>query len=465
MTEPNTIGRVPPQNLDAEASVLGAILVENETISRALEVLKPEDFYRQSHAKIFRAMMELSERTEPIDLITLTERLTGSGDLASIGGASYIASLAESTPTAANIKYYCRIVKEAADKRNLLLALRETADAIYSSADDLMTIVGRLSSYLSHLSDGTSKNFRSIDDFVIETLQRIKQAHERGSLVTGIPTGFRLYDQGLGGIHPGELVIIAGRPSMGKTAFAGDVAKGAAERGYGVAFVTAESPAREIIQRLIARATGIENRDLRRGKLEDRDFPMLVARSGILGKLPIWFLQGEQAWDRIKAKIRSLKLKQPNISLIIVDYVGLLSASLAKGGERYLEIGRISAEAKNLATELEAGFVLLSQLNRVVELRGDGRPKMSDLRESGNLEQDADVVGLLYREYKYNENADNNRAELMIAKARNDDIGKIPLRFDDRTVSFSDWIDRDIITAQMTRMMMAGNSYGENRRH
>jgi replicative DNA helicase len=442
MTEPNNIGRVPPQNLDAEASVLGAILVENEAISRALEILKPEDFYRQAHEKISRAMIELSERREPIDLITLTDSLTTRGDLATIGGASYIASLVDSTPTAANIAHYCRIVKEAADKRNLLVALRETEEAIHSSTDDLLTIAGRLSSYLSRLSDGTGKNFRSIRDVVIETLKRIEQAHELGSLVTGIPTGFRLYDQGLGGIHPGELVIIAGRPSMGKTAFAGDVARGAAERGYGVAFVTAESPAREIIQRLMARATGIENRDLRRGKLEDRDFPMLTARAGSLGKLPIWLLHSERAWDRIKAKIRSLKLKEPKISLLIVDYVGLLSAPVGRGGERYLEIGRISSEAKSLAVELEVGFVLLSQLNREVESRGDGRPKISDLRESGNLEQDADVVGLLYREYKYNENADRKKAELIIAKARNDDIGTIPLRFDDRTVSFSDWTER-----------------------
>jgi replicative DNA helicase len=430
---------IPPQNLEAEASVLGAILIENEAISSVLEILKPEDFYRQAHEKICRAMIELSDRREPIDLITLSDCLTARGDLASIGGSAYIASLHESTPTAANIVYYSRIVKEAADKRNLLVALLETEQAIHSSGDDLLTIAGRLSSYLSRLNDGTARHFRPITEIVIETLKRIEQAHELGSLVTGIPTGFRLYDQGLGGIHPGELVIIAGRPSMGKTAFAGDVAKGAAERGYGVAFITAESPAHEIIQRLMARATGIENRDLRRGKLEDRDFPMLVARSGTLGKLPIWLLHSERSWDRIKAKMRSLKLKEPKISLVIVDYVGLLSAPVSKGGERYLEIGRISSEAKSVAIELEVGFVLLSQLNREVESRGDGRPKISDLRESGNLEQDADVVGLLYRESKYNEAAARDKAELIIAKARNGDIGKIPLRFDDRTVSFSDW--------------------------
>jgi replicative DNA helicase len=433
--------RIPPQNLEAEASTLGAILRDNEAISQVVEIVRADDFYRHSHGKMLRAMIELSDRSEPVDLITLSDHLKARGELESVGGTAYIAALNENTPTAANVAHYCRIVKEAADKRNLLVALREAEEAIYSPTDDLLTIAGRLSSHLSRLQDGTKKLFMPIADVVVETLKRIEQAHARGSLVTGIPTGLRLYDQGLGGVHPGELVIIAGRPSMGKTAFAAGVAQSSSERGYGVAFVTAESPAHEIIQRLMARATGIENRNLRRGKLDDRDFPMLAARSGRLSKLPIWLLHSERAWDRIKAKIRSLKLREPTVSLVIVDYVGLLSAPVSKGGERYLEIGRISSEAKNLAVELNIGFILLSQLNREVESRADGRPKLSDLRESGNLEQDADVVGLLYRECKYNDKAPRDKAELIIAKARNGDTGVIPLRFDDRTVSFCDWIE------------------------
>jgi replicative DNA helicase len=192
---------------------------------------------------------------------------------------------------------------------------------------------------------------------------------------------------------------------------------------------------------MLSGATGIENRDLRRGKLSDRDFPILTAHSGRLGKLPIWLLQLERSWDRIKAKIRSEKLKEPKIALVILDYVGLISAPVAKGSERYLEVGRISSEAKSLALELDVGFVLLSQLNREVEARNNGRPKLSDLRESGNLEQDADVVGLLYRECKYNDKAPRDKAELIIAKARNSDTGTIPLRFDEKTVSFTDWIE------------------------
>jgi replicative DNA helicase len=434
------ITRLPPQNLEAKSSVLGAILLEDEAIHRVMEVVCADDFYRDSHRKIFRAMVELSGRGEPIDLLTVGDQLKESGDLESIGGIAHIASLNDVAFTTVNVAHHASMVRDAAAKRTLLSVLQEAEETIYSSGDDLLTIAGRLSSHLAKIQNGGGKGFVGISDVVVETLKRIEQAHDRGSLVTGIPTGFTRLDQGLGGIHPGELFIIAGRPSMGKTAFAGGIAEGATQHGHGVAFVTAESPSHEIVQRLMTKATGIENRNLRRGKLEDREYPVLVARSGDLGKLPIWLLHADRSWDRIQAKIRALKLREPKICLVIVDYVQLLSAPVLKG-ERYLEIGRISSEAKGLAIDLGIGFALLSQLNRDVENRSDNRPKLSDLRESGNLEQDADVVAVLYRESKYNDKASRDRAELIIEKNRNGDIGSIPLRFDAPTVSFHDWID------------------------
>jgi replicative DNA helicase len=433
--------RVPPQNLEAESSVLGAILLENEAISRALEIVKPDDFYRQSHQKIFRAMIKLADSREPIDLITLSEFLNGRGDLEPVGGSAYLAALNDFTPTAVNIAYYARIVKDKADARRLINTLREATNDLFSGDGDIFTIAGKIGSHLSHLSDGKGNNFVPIGSAVTETLKQIEQAYERGSLVTGIPTGLKLLDESTGGIQPGELFIVAGRPGMGKTGFAGGIATAAAAKGYGVLFVTAESRNTEIVTRMIAAATRIENRNLRRGKLNDRDFPIITAEAAWLEKLPIDLLHGEKSWDRIKAKIRTAKLKNPNTSLVIVDYVGLLSAPSGNRSERYLEIGRISSEAKTLAIELNIGFVLLSQLNREVESRPGCRPKISDLRESGNLEQDADVIGLFYRESYYNDKAPKDYAELDVAKVRNGKTGIIPLKFDECTTSFTDWIE------------------------
>jgi len=430
--------RVPPQNLEAESSVLGAILLENGAISRALEIINPDDFYRAGHQKIFRAMIDLADRREPIDLITLAECLKS--DLDEIGGSAYLASLNDFTPTAVNIASYAHIVKEKAQSRRLIELLRNATDDIYTQDADIFTIASKISSELSHLGDGKGNNFVPIGDAIIDTVKQIEQAYERGSLVTGIPTGIKLLDESTGGVQPGDEVIIAGRPGMGKTGFAGNMATKAAAKGHGVLFVTAESRNAEIVTRMIAAATGIENRNLRRGKLTDRDFPRITAETGRLGKLPIKLLQAEKSWDKIKAKIQSEKLKNPTVSLVIVDYVGLLSAPIGKG-ERYLEIGRISSEAKSLAIELNIGFVLLSQLNREVESRTGCRPKLSDLRESGNLEQDADVVGLLYRESYYNDKARKDYAELDVAKVRNGKTGIIPLKFNECTTSFSDWID------------------------
>ena len=227
----DNLRKVPPQNLEAESSILGAILLENESISRAVEIVKPDDFYREFHQKILRAMIELADRREPIDLITLSECLKNHGHLDSVGGSAYLASLNDVTPTAANIAYYARIVKEKAESRRLIETLREATDDLYCGTSDVFTIASTISSHLSHLNDGTGNNFIPIGDAVIETLKQIEQAYERGSLVTGIPTGLKLLDESTGGIQPGELFIIAGRPSMGKTAFAGGVATVAAGRG------------------------------------------------------------------------------------------------------------------------------------------------------------------------------------------------------------------------------------------
>jgi len=441
----DNLRRVPPQNLEAESSVLGGILLENEAINRVLEVLTPDDFYRESHRRIFLAMIDLYNRKEPIDLITLSDFLKVKGDLEVVGGSNYLASLASTIPTSANIQYHASIVREKAQRRWLISVLTQACGDLYEdTCEDSLAITARLCTTLSSLQNGVPKGFVHVGDVVDKTVKQIEQAYERQDPVTGIPTGLADFDNRVGGIHRGTLTVIAGRPSMGKTAIGVTIAKNAAEKGYGVAFVSAESPAPRIVQRILAGASGIENRDLMRGKLTDEEFIELTRQATRVTNLPLWLLDSDRSWDRIKAKVRALKLKEPNLALVILDYVGLLSAQLhgERRLERYLEIGRISSEAKGLAIDLDLGILLLSQLNREVEGRTDKKPKLSDLRESGNLEQDGDLIGLLYREIYYNENARyKDLAELEIAKNRDGCTGIIKLRFQEETVSFSDWLE------------------------
>lgn len=424
--------RIPPQNLEAERAVLGAMLIEASVIPSVASELGPADFYRHSHRKIFEAILALWNRQEPVDLITVTTSLG-----AEVSAAD-VAAMAESA-LPFHVEAHARAVKEAAQKRRLLESIRDAGEWISTPGEDSLTIAARLISALSHLQNGGPEGFVHVGQVMTATLKQIERAQELKDPVTGIPTGLRDVDLGLGGIQPGELVVIAGRPSMGKTALAATIARGAPERGYGVAFVTAETLASKITQRLLAEATGIENRNLRRGQVVEAELPRIVEKAGAIGNLPLWFLDSDRSWDRIKAKIRALKLREARLSLVVIDYVGLLSAPVP-GGERYLEIGRISSEAKGLAMELELALVLLSQLNREVENRLDKRPKLSDLRESGCLEQDADIVGILYREAYYNKEArPKELTELNIAKNRDGPTGEFKLRFREETVSFSDW--------------------------
>ena len=429
--------RIPPQNLEAERAVLGAMLTDAAVIPEIASILHPADFYLPSHQIICAAILSLWNRREPVDLITVTDALKKTEQDISTADMAAMADLA----LPSHAKAHARAVKEAAQKRKLLEVIREVEEDLYSPSHDALSVAGCLSSALSSLQNGGPKSFAHIGDVLVKTVKQIEESHSKGDLVTGIPTGLKDLDERIGGIHPGELVVIAGRPGMGKTALGGTIAEGAAQRGYPVAFVTAETPAPKITQRLLAKASGLENRDLRRGRISNEQLISLVAKAGVLGDLSLWFLDSDRSWDRIKAKIRALKLREARLSLVVLDYVGLFSAPVP-GGERYLEIGRISSEAKGLAIELELALVLLSQLNREVENRLDKRPKLSDLRESGCLEQDADIVGLLYRPVYYDENfRPAELGEFDVAKNRDGATGRIKLRFDERTVSFSDWTE------------------------
>jgi replicative DNA helicase len=442
MTELDHLKIVPPQNLEAESCVLGAVLLENDSILAIRHHIEAADFYRESNAKIFTAMTELLERHEPMDLITLSEFLKGKNELEAVGGSSYLAVLADYVPTTANVEFYARIIREKSFLRKLLAITRQMQESIYSEQEDPATIAAQAISAFTQLESSRPGGFVHVGAVMIETIKRIEAAHEKGSTISGIPTGFHDLDSRLGGIHPGELWVAAGRPGMGKTAFALDIAEGAAQRNFGVCFVSLAMENPRVGQRLLSSATNIENRNLRRGLLLDRDFPIITAESAKLSELPLWLLDSDRQWDRIKSKIRSLKLREPELSLVVIDYVGLISAPV-RNGERYLEVGRVSAEAKRLALDLQVGVVLLSQLNREVESRADKRPQLADLRESGSLEQDADVVCFLYRDVYYNRETNlRELAELNVAKNREGVTGMLKLRFDEQTVSFTDWTEQ-----------------------
>ncbi|HWO43343.1 MAG TPA: replicative DNA helicase [Candidatus Eisenbacteria bacterium] len=425
-----------PQNLEAEYSVLGGILLDNSAIVSVLEILRPEDFYLESHRRIFRAMGELLERRVPVDLITLSDLLKVRGELEAVGGSSTLASLADTVPTAANISYYARIVKQHSEQRKLIELLGEGIEQAYSGAEDGSTIVGNVMEKWLGLQTGRTRGDH-ISDLVPICLKEIEKAYESKGRLLGVPTGLSEFENSCGGIFRGDLVVIGGRTSMGKTSFATTIAKNAAERGYPVAFVSAESPPSKIVKRLLSQASGIENVRLQAGILRDQEFRKLMDGASRLAKLPIWFRGGVRSWSTIKAWLRAVKLKEPGLALIIIDYAQLLSAPVEEK-KRYLEVSKISSESKGLALELNAAVLLLSQLSREPEKEKGQRPRLSDLRESGSLEQDADIVFLLYRESYYDKTKPKHVAELDVAKNRDGRTARIPIRFHEETLTFSD---------------------------
>lgn len=439
--------RVPPQNLEAERAILGAMLTDPSVVGDVAAVIEPGDFYFDSHRRVFESILALFNWGEAVDVITVDAALrceTGQRLL-----AAELCQMAE-LALPSHAVHYARLVREAAHRRRLIEIFGQAQEDTYTPHEEPVALAGRVSAELSSLGIRTGGTFKHVSEVTTDVVKDIEKAATEKRQLVGIPTGFKDVDEKLGGFHRQDLIIIAGRPSMGKTALGATIAVGAAERGYPVAFVSAESPARKIGRRLLAAASGIENRDLLRGKIDGR-IGELVAAAGRVGALPLWLLEAERSWARIQAKLRAFKFREPRLALAIIDYIGLLSAPVPRG-ERYLELGKISSEAKALALELDLAVILLSQLNREVEARTDKRPRLSDLRESGCLEQDADVVGLLYRPSYYDPNfTPYDLAALDVAKNRDGATGVIRLRFDEQTVSFSDSIEaeaRDFRTAQ-----------------
>lgn len=434
--------KLPPQNIEAEQSVLGGILIENDAINKVMEILTPEDFYRDAHHKIYDALINLSVRDEPADLITLTNELRKIDQLDAAGGASYIASLIDSVPTAANIEYYAKIVKEKSILRQLIQTSTEIITESYQDRSDVETFLDEAERSIFQISENRVRpSFYPIRDIVKQSFKTLERLYEKKELVTGVPSGFKELDQMTAGFQPSDLIIVAGRPSMGKTAFCLNVAQYAAiEKRTPVAIFSLEMSKEQLVIRLLCSEAHVEGTRLRTGFLNEGDWPRLTIAAGNLSEAPI-FIDDTAALSvlELRAKARRLKADQ-GLGMVIIDYLQLMKGR-ARVESRQQEISEISRSLKAVAKELNIPVIAVSQLSRRTEERTGMRPQLSDLRESGAIEQDADLILFLYRDEVYNRSEDNpnrGKAEMIIGKQRNGPTGKIDLAFLSKFTTFKD---------------------------
>jgi replicative DNA helicase len=432
--------KVPPQNLEAEQSILGSILLENSAINSALEILKKNDFYSEAHRKIFSVIIELSEKNEPVDLITLSNALKGRNYLDSVGGTTYLASLVDNVPSAANIANYAKIVKEKAILRGLIGSATEIITNCYETGSDVDQILDKAEHSIFEISENKVRpSFYPIRDIVKESFRSIEDLYSRKELITGVSTGFEKIDDLTSGLQKSDLIIIAGRPSMGKTALALNIAQFAAlESQIPVAIFSLEMSKEQLAFRLLASEAKVDSQRLRKGFLGETDWPKLTTAAGRLSEAPL-FIDDTPAISVLEMKAKSRRLKaDAGLGLIVVDYIQLMRGGSYRDS-REQEISEISRSLKALAKELRVPVIALSQLNRKVEDRTNRRPQMADLRESGAIEQDADVIAFIYRDEAYNKSDDNPEkgiAEIIISKQRNGPTGIVKLAFLEKFTSF-----------------------------
>ena len=434
--------KLPPQHIEAEQSILGGILIENEAINRVTEILDGDDFYREAHRKIFNALINLSERDEPADLITLTNELRKIDQLDSIGGASYLASLIDSVPTAANIQYYAKIVKEKAILRKLIQTSTEIITQSYEDRGDVEVFLDEAERSIFEISEKRVRpSFYPIREIVKESFVTIEKLFKKKEAVTGVASGFKELDRMTAGFQPSDLIIIAGRPSMGKTAFCLDVAEYAAiDNKVPVAIFSLEMSKEQLVIRMLCSQANVEGTRLRTGYLNESDWPKLTIAAGSLSESPI-FIDDTAALSVLEMRAKARRLKADHgLGMVIVDYLQLMKGR-ARVESRQQEISEISRSLKALAKELAIPVIAVSQLSRKTEERTGNRPQLSDLRESGAIEQDADLILFIYRDEVYNRDPDNpnrGKAEVIIGKQRNGPIGKIDLAFLDKFTTIKD---------------------------
>jgi len=435
----DTLERLPPHNVEAEQSVLGSLLIDRDAIIKVAAFLKPEDYYHGSNGIVYRAILDLYNRREPTDFITLSDELGRREQLEQIGGIAYLSSLLNAVPTAVHVEYYGRIVERTATLRRLIDAGTEIVGIGYRDNADTEEALDAAERAIFAVSQKRqTKDFQSISEVLDKFFDQIDYMQQHRGDVVGVPTDFADLDQLTGGLQRSDLIILAARPSMGKTSLALGIAYGAAvKHAKTVGIFSLEMSAEQLVQRLLSMETGVDSHRLRLGQIDDGEWDRISRAFGRLAEANIYIDDGSASGVMdVRSKARRLQAEH-GLDLIIVDYLQLMSGRRTEN--RVQEISEISRGLKGLARELNIPVIALSQLSRAVETRADHRPMLSDLRESGSIEQDADIVMFIFREEKYEEDSEKKGiAEIIIAKHRNGPVGSVNLRFFDRTARFAD---------------------------
>ena len=424
------LGKIPPHDIEAEQAVLGSMLTDKEAVIAAVEVLKEEDFYREDNKTIYRAILNLYNIGEPIDIITLKSELTSMGKFETIGGLEYLADLPEKVPTTANVDRYIKIVEEKSILRNLIKTANDLITLGYDQTQEVEDLMDEAEKKIFNIMQKKNqKGYTPIKDVLVDTFSQLEKLYNQKQYITGVTTGFSDLDYKTAGLHESDLVLVAARPAMGKTAFALNIATNAALKGgTGVAIFSLEMSKEQLVNRILCSEAMVDSNKVRTGKIDEDDWIKLAGALGPLSEANIYIddTPGISVME-IRAKCRKLKLEK-NIGLVVIDYLQLVQASNNKRGSREQEISEISRSLKILAKEINVPVIALSQLSRAPEQRPDHRPMLSDLRESGAIEQDADIVMFLYRDDYYNENSEKkNIAEVIIAKHRGGSTGTVEL--------------------------------------
>ena len=446
--------RVPPQNIEAEQSVLGAMLIDKEAIAKATEILSAEDFYREAHRVIFSAMLEIYNKNEAVDMITVTDILRRDNKLEDVGGIAYITSLANVVLTAANVKYHAEIVAEKSVLRQLVKVSTEIAAMGYEANDEVGVLLDTAESRILEISNRKKRaDFTPISAVLMDSVQNIEKLLNNKGGLTGIPTGFNDLDKLTSGLHPSDFIILAARPSMGKTALALNIVQNVALRAHkrvggdprSVAFFSLEMSKEQLVNRMLCAEANIDSQRLRIGEMKEDDWTHLWDACDVMSKAKIYIddTAGITVMD-MRSRARRLKAEH-GLDLIVVDYLQLMQGSGKRNtsGDRQQEVSEISRSLKALARELDVPVLALSQRSRGVEARQVKRPMLSDLRESGSLEQDADIVAFLYREDYYNPETENKHTELIIAKHRNGPVDTVNLFFHKQFTKFVGFTKRE----------------------
>ena len=451
------LGKLPPQALDLEESVLGALMLEKEALTNIIDILKPENFYKDAHKEIYQAIIDLFNNSQPIDLLTVTNQLKKNGTLDIVGGSYYVTKLTTRVNSASNIEFHSRIILEQSIKRELINISSKVQKEAYEDTIDVFDLLDQTEQSLFDVSEShIRKNYKKVQNLMKEAIDELETKKEKKDGITGVPSGFIDLDTITSGWQPSDLVIVAGRPSMGKTAFVLSLIRNASiDHNLPMGIFSLEMSSLQLVNRLISSEAELDSDKIRKGNLKDYEWQQLLHKTDLLQKAPI-FIDDTPALSILELRAKARRLKsQHDIQCIIVDYLQLMTSEYGKtSGNREQEIASISRSLKAVAKELNIPVIALSQLSRAVETRGgDKRPVLSDLRESGSIEQDADMVMFIYRAEKYDITEDEDGestigvAELLLRKNRNGPTGKVKLKFVER---FAKFVDKNYIDSSET---------------